>query len=170
MSGNTGFSADSPRIRELVERFREIGETSMRDLPLYNPDLVVEAVGFRHLEDRWVGVLITPWFMNLLRLPKQQAPMDLALIGRRLKATLPSGEKELMQGGDGLIGAYESLSLHSPMFAFKTQEAAREEAARLLKELMRPSDCSAPEDIGRLQAASSKMSRRAFIRGACSEA
>jgi [NiFe] hydrogenase assembly HybE family chaperone len=100
MTWTPGFSADSPRIRELVERFREIGETSMRDLPLYNPDLEVESVGFRKFEDQWVGVLITPWFMNLLRLPKQTARMEMARIGRKVKAILPSGEHQLMQGGD----------------------------------------------------------------------
>jgi hypothetical protein len=28
-----------------------------------------EAVGFRHWRDGWYGVLITPWFMNLIGLP-----------------------------------------------------------------------------------------------------
>lgn len=170
MTRTPGFSADSPRIRELVERFREIGETSMRDLPLYNPDLEVESVGFRTLEDQWVGVLITPWFMNLLRLPKQKARMDMARIGRKAKATLPSGEHQLMQGGDEVIGSYESLSLHSPMSAFKTQEAAREEAIRRLTDLMRPSHDPPPGATGRLRAEPKKMSRRDFLRGTRPEA
>ena len=74
MSETPEPTAESPRIRELVERFREIGETAMRDLPLYNPELEVEALGFQALDDQWVGVLITPWFMNLVRLPTQSAP------------------------------------------------------------------------------------------------
>jgi len=163
------ISTDNLRIRELVERFREIGKTSMRDLPLYNPALEVEAVGFRTFEDQWVGVLITPWFMNLLRLPKQPVPMDMTSIGRKAKATLPSGEHELMQGGDGVIGSYESLSLHSPMSAFKTQEAARQEAHGRLQDLMHPSKDPAPEVNGRLQAEPTKMSRRAFLRGTRSD-
>ena len=30
-----------------------------------NPALAVEAVGFRPWEDHWLGVMVTPWFMNL---------------------------------------------------------------------------------------------------------
>ena len=78
----------------------------------------------------------------------------------------PAGERELMQGGDEVIGAYESLSLHSPMFAFKSQEAAREEVDRRLRELMRPSDDSDPDENGRLRPPRQEMSRRDFLRGA----
>lgn len=169
MSQTPEASTENLRIRELVERFREIGESSMRDLPVYNTELEVEAVGFRPFEDQWIGVLITPWFMNLLRIPKQPAPIDLAGIGRRSETTLPSGECELMRGGDEVIGSYDSLSLHSPMSAFKTQEAAREEAIRRVKDLMSPSDDSSPNDGARLQAEPKKLSRRAFLRGTRSD-
>ena len=156
-----------PRIAQLVERFRIIGETAMRELPIYNPDLEVEAVGFQRLGGHWIGVLITPWFMNLLRLPQALAPMEMACLGRKLKVTLPSGERELIKGGDEVIGAYESLSLHSPMFPFGTQEAARQEAERRLTDLMCPAEQPVPNDNGRLRAEVEppKMSRRAFIRG-----
>ncbi len=170
MSETPDPTAESPRIRELVERFREIGETAMRDLPLYNPELEVEALGFQALDDQWVGVLITPWFMNLVRLPTQSAPMDMAQIGRKVKSALPCGERELMQGGDEVIGAYQSLSLHSPMFAFKTQGKAREEGERQLQELVNRSDNAAQEYDGRLRAEPIKISRRAFLRGTRSEA
>lgn len=165
-----GISAAGPRIRELVERFREIGETTMRDLPLFNPELEVEALGFRLLDDQWVGVLITPWFMNLVRLPAQPVPMDMPRIGRKVTAALPCGERDLIQGGDEVIGSYESLSLHSPMFAFKTQTEACEEAAQRLQELMQASETGPPEDDGRLRAKPIKMSRRAFLRGTHSDA
>jgi len=164
-----GFSTSSLRIQELVGRFREIGETSMRDLPLYNPDLEVEAVGFRTFEGQWVGVLITPWFMNLMRLPKIAAPMDMAHIGSKVVTMLPSGEHALTRGGDEVIGTYESLSLHSPMSAFKAQEAARTEADRRVKDLMRPSGSSSTKDVGRLQPKGEKISRRAFLRGTRSD-
>jgi len=152
----------------MVERFRTIGETSMRDLPIYNADLEVEAVGFRPLDGHWVGVLIPPWLMNLMRLPERPEPMDMAAIGRKVRVALPSGERVLLWGGDESIGGYESLSLHSPMFAFQGQEAAREEAEQRLAELMRPAQGSEPVDDGRLhtEAGPEKMSRRAFLRGA----
>lgn len=163
MNKNPDPSIQSPRVVALVERFRTIGETAMRDLPLCNDDLAVEAVGFRSFEDHWIGVLITPWFMNLMRLPEQPEPMDMVRIGHKTKLVLPSGERVLMRGGDEVIGAYESLPLHSPMFAFETREAARQEAEQQLAELMRPADGPVPDENGRLHLEPQKMSRLAFL-------
>jgi len=157
--------AEPPRVAELVERFRAIGESAMRDLPLYNPALEVEAIGFRPFGQGWIGVLITPWFMNLIRLPEPRANMDLTHVGRKIKLSLPSGERDLMQGGDAVIGAYEALSLHSPMFAFTNPEAARREAERRLEELMHPTPKPECDESGRLTAKPQAMSRRAFLRG-----
>jgi hypothetical protein len=42
---------------------------AMRDLPVYNPALAVAAIGFRALDDHAFGVIVTPWFMNLVRVP-----------------------------------------------------------------------------------------------------
>lgn len=168
MNTTSGPSSPIPRIAALEARFRHIGEMTMRDLPLYNPSLVVEAVGFGVHEDGWIGILITPWFMNLIRLPQAPAPMQMAAIGRKVKVALPSGERELMQGGDEVIGAYQSLSLHSPMFAFETREAARQEAEQRLADLMRPSQASPPEENGRLRVEAQGISRRDLLRGATS--
>ena len=43
----------------------------MKGMPIYNPTLAVEAVGFREHEGRQVGVMVTPWFMNLTVLPSE---------------------------------------------------------------------------------------------------
>lgn len=155
-----------PRIAELVARFHEIGQTAMRDLPLYNPALEVEAVGFRLVEGHWIGVLVTPWFMNLMRLPEHSTPMDARRMGGERKVVLPSGETDLMQGGDESIGYYESLPLHSPMFAFNTREEARGEADRLVHAFLAAPDRPDADDKARLPTETSKMSRRAFLRGA----
>jgi [NiFe] hydrogenase assembly HybE family chaperone len=170
MSDNHSSSNESARITELVERFREIGDIAMRDLPLYNANLEVEAVGFRPFEGGLLGVLITPWFMNLVLVPAQAAYMDMLRIGRKRKVSLPAGERELMQGGDERIGAYESLSLHFPMFAFETQAAARREAETRLAELMRSPAEPPPGASGRLRVQRQRISRRAFLRGESSGA
>ena len=173
MSNNPISSTEVPRVADLVKRFREIGDTSMRDLPLYNGALEVEVIGFQVLDGHWIGVLITPWFMNLMRLPEQPVAMDMAGIGRKRRLALPTGERVLIQGGDEKIGSYESLSLHSPMFGFQTQNAARQEAELRLEDLMRASEQSIPEDKGRLRADKEQlpvMSRRAFLGGAGSDA
>ena len=48
--------------------FSRIQAERMADVPLLNPALTVETVGFRLWQDSWLGVLITPWSMNLLAL------------------------------------------------------------------------------------------------------
>ena len=37
---------------------------------MVNPALAVEAVGFRPWGEHWLGILITPWFMNLVLMPR----------------------------------------------------------------------------------------------------
>ena len=59
------------RVKALVASFERIGRESMRGLPFYNESLSVEAIGFDRFGDGWLGVLITPWFMNLMLVSDQ---------------------------------------------------------------------------------------------------
>lgn len=152
------------RVASMVERFRDIGIRNMRDLPIYNHELEVEAVGFTLYGDNLVGVLITPWFMNFMVLPSDKVDMDLSIVGRKAEMPLPSGIWSLTAGGDRLVGAYRALSLHSPVLDFKTQELARIEAQRRGRALMTmpPTDeAAAPNSPSE----SVDESRRAFLRG-----
>ena len=59
--------------REEIERFsarlethfRDIHRRVMADAPICNPALDVACVGFSAWGDKYLGVLVTPWFMNL---------------------------------------------------------------------------------------------------------
>src|SRR4051794_8656986 len=64
------------RVAELATLFSTIAHTRMAGVPVLNASLRVEAIGFeRPLTGDvvapvvGVGVLVTPWFMNLVRLP-----------------------------------------------------------------------------------------------------
>ena len=63
------------RIRELEALFERIAATRMLGVPILHPGLAVKAVGFRPDADGGaaVGVLVTPWFMNLVWLPLGEA-------------------------------------------------------------------------------------------------
>jgi len=152
-----------PRVTALVARFETIASETMRDLPLYNPALVVEAVGFHPFGGGWAGVLITPWFMNLVYLPRDLVPLDLALIGRKVKLALPAGEREWIRSGDTAVGAFLSLSLRSPMFGLETQEAARAEAQAHLAAFLSPPEDEAAPPAGRMRVDPPRLSRRAFL-------
>ncbi len=152
-----------PRVVEMVERFEKIGELNMRGLPVYNESLQVEAIGFQDYGEEYLGVLVTPWFMNVILLPQDKATMDYSLVASPTDETLPAGTWQFMFGGDDVVGLYKSLSLHSPMFAFNTQELARIEARRRLTSLLTP---PAPVTEGVNQhRAPANHSRRAFLRG-----
>lgn len=155
------------RIQELVDQFRRIGAMQMRDLPIYNACLEVEAVGFQALGDRWIGVLITPWFMNAILLPPARTTLDARGIGQKSQEALPAATCAFIGSGDETVGGYKSLSLHSPMDAFTSQDSARHEAQARLSALLTP-PAAMPEPALATQSpqpASAKLSRRAFLRG-----
>ena len=111
----------------------------MRDLPIYNDKIAIEAIGFRLFGDaELLGVVLTPWFMNLITLPIEPAPMKMAEIGRTVRVMLPAGERAFVVGGDELIGLYRAHSLHSPVLNFTLPGQARAEAQRMLALLMTP--------------------------------
>lgn len=130
------------RAEALAQRFRDIAATRMRGLPLLNPALAVECHGFARQAlgaeagDGLLGVLITPWCMNLIWLPEGPAQAladgdsrEYAIGGRRL---------DFIGAHDDVFGPYQSCSLFSPMFEFADQAAARATAAEVLALLRRP--------------------------------
>ena len=127
------------RITKLVERFTHIGETAMRDLPIYNHNLEVEAVGFQSTDNGWLGVLITPWFINVILLPEQRSAATVPL-GDKVTHELASGEHEFSVGEDDELGRYDFITLASPTLNFKSQQAAREAAVKALTKLTTPPD------------------------------
>ncbi|MBU6299803.1 MAG: [NiFe]-hydrogenase assembly chaperone HybE [Alphaproteobacteria bacterium] len=150
-----------PRVPALVERFRRI-DAAMRDLPLYNDKIEIEAIGFRPFgEDALLGVLLTPWFMNLLLLPTEPQPMDMAAVGKTVPIELPAGMRNFVVGGDQEIGLYKAYSLHSPLLNFKLPGQARAEAKRLLALLTTPAP---PEGAGK-DDSTSDVDRRALLFG-----
>jgi [NiFe] hydrogenase assembly HybE family chaperone len=150
------------RITGLAVRFRDIGDRQMRDLPFYNTNLEVEAFGFSPFGDRQlIGVLITPWFMNLIVLPLAAEPVVANRYGQGQMITLPGGERGFLYGGDEVIGAFWAHSLHSPMQKFASQTHARSEARIRLAEAMQRAQA---------EPAVPNPGRRAFLGGGRSSA
>lgn len=95
----------------------------MQAMALCNPALAVEALGFGELPERTgrLGVLITPWSMNLVLLPAGEVLPE-GRVGRR---TLPAGEVEFVGAREGEFGPFEACSLFSPVLQFPDQLTAR---------------------------------------------
>lgn len=130
-------------IRQRLEQvFGRIQAERMQAMPLLHPGLVVEALGFRRTGAARVGVLITPWSMNLLRLPDAgpgaQPIAQPITLGRTATHSLPRGPVDFVGAQEDGIGDYETCSLFSPMLDFVDQEAARAVAFETLMLLLRP--------------------------------
>jgi [NiFe] hydrogenase assembly HybE family chaperone len=127
-----------PRVLALIERFREI-DAEMRDLPIYNDKVAIEAIGFRPFGDAaLLGVVLTPWFMNVIVLPIKPTPMDMAEVGRTVSVELPAGQRTFTIGGDEAIGLYKFHSLQSPVLGFTLPGQARAAARRMFTLLTTP--------------------------------
>ena len=125
------------QVAALQAHFELVAER-MLDLPVYNPRLAVETVGFRDFTGRELGVLITPWCMNLMLLPAQAdawSGWDEQRVGEKQMLALPSGQYEFIFGWAEAVGGYCSCSLFSPMSEFESQDVAVETAQEVMKAL-----------------------------------
>lgn len=158
-------------VGQLQAAFQRIAATRMSELPMNNPALRVAAVGFRPWHENYlVGVLITPWAINLMLLGDKPA-RDLYLAADCRQAwDFPSGNYDFMGGDEPECGAYQSCSLFSPVFEFPDQAAAETTANEIMTALFVDAStkvtdqCEAARISGRsvLQVPTS---RRGFMQG-----
>ncbi|MEP9349788.1 [NiFe]-hydrogenase assembly chaperone HybE [Xanthobacter sp. KR7-225] len=138
-----GPQAD-PRLAALVAAaparfeaaFREIHAGKMKGVPFVNETLSVKAVGFRVHEGRGLGVLVTPWFMNLILLPGPDEDWSGLRTGEKSLIELPSGTYEFLAADRQETGPYKACSLFSPMFDFTSMLQAVETAAAVIPALL----------------------------------
>ncbi|NDV13981.1 [NiFe]-hydrogenase assembly chaperone HybE [Crenobacter caeni] len=119
----------------LEAAYTQIAATSMADMPLSHPRVEVEAVGFRRHEAWWVGVIITPWCMNVMLLPADTTPPAAFAAGL---VALPGAELPFMPGKLAGVGDYLMCSLFSPLPDFDSHATARATAEAVLAELFPP--------------------------------
>jgi [NiFe] hydrogenase assembly HybE family chaperone len=131
----TSAAAIPARIAALEAAFRA-RENNMRDLPIYNGLLRVEAVGFRPFCGELAGVLITPWFMNIMLAPIVEAAATVP-DGTAQTVSLPCGAFEFLTGQIKGVGAYRTCSLFSPVHQFADQAVARLTAQAATDELFK---------------------------------
>jgi [NiFe] hydrogenase assembly HybE family chaperone len=143
---------------ELEAHFRSVHARAMKDVPICNENLAVASTGFRPCGDWALGVVVTPWFMNIVASPLAGAAPVAALPGETQSLVLPCGMVECLaaklDGFDRLL----MCSLFSPMQDFEDQEAALA-TAKAAFELMLTPPAPPPEPPA------AKLDRRAFFRG-----
>ena len=124
--GSATLSTDDA-VQNLANAYRRAA-LQMKGLPIYSPTLAVEAVGFRLHEGRQIGVMLTPWFMNITALPAA-GEGNAWVKDETLRLYFPSGAYDFAVSELPEVGMIASCSLFSPMTDFTDHEAARMSAA-----------------------------------------
>lgn len=132
----------------LKAHYREVEVTRMEGVPLLNPVLQVAAYGFEPYAEYHLGVLLTPWFMNLMMVPQDPAQYaeNAPAVGDKIAISLPAGQVEFIIGFEDALGHTLSCSLFSPVFEFPDQATALETAQAALAEVLNDGAQTGDED------------------------
>lgn len=151
---------ESPLLatQRLVDAFQRAAERQ-QGLPFFRSALAVETVGFRPWQGCQAGVLITPWFINLIILPGPDMDWSAFPVGKQQHWHFPSGSYEFTGGWIGKLGPYQSCALLSPVPDFADQAAARAAALSALDSLFISPDSELERRLAR------PLSRRGFLGG-----
>lgn len=117
---------------KIESAFRRIERDCFADIDFCNRALEVAAVGFALREHGWSGIVITPWFLNLMILPGTE-DWERLPVGQRRRIELPAGRFEVRGGEDEQLGEY----LYCPMISSMSVFANQAEAVEVAKELVR---------------------------------
>jgi [NiFe] hydrogenase assembly HybE family chaperone len=165
LSDNPATDADDNPAEPLAAAYRHIARTRIVDLPVYNHRLSVDAVGFQRHGDGWLGIVVTPWFMNAVLAPHQPGAWNDIRDGIKVTRALPSGSYEFVAGSIDGIGTILNCSLFSPMFEFEEQAVVLEAAVAALGALLDPEEGTEEPLPSPQPAAPAEVSRRHLLRG-----
>lgn len=164
----------SLRVKALSGLYQHIAATRMQGIPLLNLAVQVEAVGFELVQAdasdaeapaAGVGVLVTPWFMNLVWLPLR--PLDLSRqVGCKVPRYVGPECFEFIGAHEDDFGSYEACSLFSPVLEFENHQASVATARAVLETLRQPASTAAAQVAKPAQPALPQVpARRAFLFG-----
>ena len=141
----------------LETHFNDIHQRHMQDTPLCNPALRVQSIGFCRHRDQVLGIVLTPWFMNLISTPLPGNDFPSAPMGERRVLPLASGNVDFFIGEIPGFGRLDTCALFSPVFDFQTHDQAVTAAQTILGNLFGVPAASPPPKAA--------VSRRALLRG-----
>jgi [NiFe] hydrogenase assembly HybE family chaperone len=137
------------RVGVLESAFRAVERERMNGVPLLNAALAVQAVDFEAAEGIALGVLVTPWFMNLVRLPLHEGEQVLR-VGECAPREIGTLRFDFTGAHEPGLGGFEACSLFSPMAGFADQAGAVATARQVLVQLRgRPASLPPPQPARR---------------------
>ncbi len=164
-------------VEEKLEAvFNDIANARMAGLPICNPAVRVQAVGFREWQEHWVGVLITPWTISLALMPGERSPLKTLGADEKMTWEFPSGRYEFMGLNEPALGTCQICSLISPVTDVERHDDAVSIAEQVMAALfssersdqIRDAERKAQLEAARLSGEQIKdkpLSRRNFLRG-----
>lgn len=134
------------RAAVLQAHFVQVQHTRMQGIPLLHPKLAVEVIGCEPASEAHAeGVLLTPWFMSLLRLPLLAPNQDVTAsphwepalqVGHHTPRWFGGECFDFIAAFDPAVGWWETCALFSVMQeAFTDQAHARATAHAVLAQL-----------------------------------
>lgn len=134
---NIGFSENPQTFLET--HFKSVHKDEMDDLKLCNKNVHVEGIGFHLHDNHWIGIMITPWFLNLMIIPQSGQPWPELTEGRGKDIVLefPCGNLKFAPRIDPVIGSHLCCLLASPLNDYKTHDEVVSIAHQVLADLQR---------------------------------
>lgn len=129
------------------QAFTRIQHESMQGIPILNPGINVQTLGFQRFEGRVIGVVITPWLMTVILFPAEDEDWSKLALGRKIPHAFPAKKIKFMVNEFDGIGACQTHSLHSPMNAFSSQQQALTAAQDFIDKLLLESEADAEDPI-----------------------
>lgn len=129
----------------LETAFRAVYADKMQGLAFVNRAVGVEAVGFAPWRHYWLGVMLTPWSMNLLLAPRDRDAWRPLLAGEKRRYTFPAGNFDFISAHADGIGDFLICSLFSPLLEFADHETARQTALLAREALFDAANAEVPE-------------------------
>ena len=163
-----GFAENPAAVIEAL--YQKVYQQQMQGLPICNDDIEVEAVGFHLWQDQWLGIMITPWFTNLLILRQQGQhwPEFKLAKGNEKMLSFPAGEIKFTPRFEPELGSYLCCSLVSPMNECPSHQQAVLDAKNALRQLTQVSiDVKVIEnnEDSSAEFSTKQHARRNFLRG-----
>ncbi|MEM9168471.1 MAG: [NiFe]-hydrogenase assembly chaperone HybE [Pseudomonadota bacterium] len=134
---------------EALERAYRQAEKAIVGLPVHNGALDIALVGFRPHGDAFVGVVTTPWCMNVASLPQDPDAPAPGALGSKRQHAFPSGGYTFVLGRMEGVGFVETCSLFSPMDEFADHAATLAAAQAAVDGLFEYEEPPAPEKVSR---------------------
>lgn len=128
--------------------FDDIYQTRMHDVPIVNRKLSVKAIGFQEWNGQILGILLTPWFLNLILVPHLSEQEDTSpQVGAKKMVPFASGSFEFIYNYEASVGGFWSCSLLSPVLDLDSQLLAEETANVSLNLILSEQSLNAQGDM-----------------------